>query len=1683
MTGTDLATDVSRRTDRTSYSIPEDGSPVTINTKKRKEKRDREQEGTLTKTSHQSQTSLLIEYYEGGKGSNVHSRPSVRVKVTPSGARKIKDTNEHIQITTAGSSRKPSYTRRISLGPRNTADRQIAESADDRSISSYTSAAEESSLAGRYPPVEIEVMHRDQGSDLSVASASRQRYIQQNPSEFSSIPTDSMLEENTGSVTPRLQRSRSFSKGAVSGTHDTLKTPSRRRSRSLSKERLAHQVMEKLEGKSRDASSGKRRHGSKHRSRSVSNEQIVGTTKSPKRRSSRHHQDEEVVSGVDSSLLSHSQLSPRRTSGDQYSFRSGTSKSSINNPKLIETVEEAIRRLILPEISTLKQEQKMQQNRHEFEWNNRMSIASGDGSGELIRRVSKHASAPDVSLRPKVVLNRDENNPGMVLSGNSVKGRKESRDNRNVESPSGRFERDMSEETVIHNEESSRKKSWDGHRWRDAAAGGFAGAVLTSAALEHHDSRSSVDKRERKRRRSKSHSRTASFAGSTEEIFNRHDVPPMPLRSEIYSSEVTRDSILSERTEEIGSPSERRRAEIRQVSRGSPLEVQSPASRTPNRTPISLRKSLGTHHSNLSREDLSIHSAHSDKSLHDENRRSMAAEVEYAGAATGAEVQTADLPEHDDINEHDEHAYTSRARNRGLSPIQSVASFKEENDLPNRDSLRQTRSSGSISSIDQRHGKASQMSINSLSSAASTKIARSNRPRGINLENEQDVLDQHALRDSDPVEGDYSAKDPAMDEWYERQHEQNDRYRESYGSSDFRDSTVDVKHLTNFTDESLDAPYLDKVTAAQQIQGIGANPEYIHTPVAVESAVASLLDPSVLSERSKVESKAYVESLEHYSKGGKSDDVEGSRDLGAENGGGEGHQGQLTQSLERLNEYKQHSEANSPRQSVARSLDDREESVHLGASGVPDLHDPMPAIGHGLDSEESDLTTNPSIIKGPIGGVHHDSRDHWPYQPTPPQSKNDFVSHSNEQSTHDSLKAAADGMLSAAALAQREKEWRESGKQSRERSIKDHVHSAADEHNSVNNHDLGPIPNTYMSNQPIPTPPMTKDEGYISARLSPEPKRNARGFSRGMTNIDDLMADDDPFVSDPRSRHLSANSHGMPSPLFDSATGQGIDRIQSKDIVALMDHVSRRDSSGSNNILTKVQLTVRDAQRNARDTEILVTLVRSAAEMRNSFEDMKRFIADQDEMLIDTGNKQHDRTIQKVIGGPRPQPLGTPRATRRASAEEEHMDDLPTKRRSVFKRALKGLSGRNSNDYGKIEEMFFQLLGEMEGLKAAHDIRPSANGTRPGSLNSYDNLRAAGPDGYEPEGQAGTSSSNGNHSGYFSNPPSRQASGMRGNEARRGSQNRISTVLEGDEELENREPVVLDHQIENNENLLTPTRDFPRGGSVPIDTPPQVHIPTGAQSNEHTPKTGTDKSRKHKSSNSSFFPKISRWSKTTASSVADNVKGTARRGERPISSASRSGSEGHYNANDHYDLHGDDRLRSNESLDDDTVGQENRPPSPLIPSQVSERPKYQAQRDSLNLQHPQPRLGPTQRYHTQLESQAHNFGSPISPTSDQWGSNPSLARFAPGPGNRHSGGAGNLSPISDAGYSEISAADQTAASTRPPKVRDDGPLVPARLAKSSAKDNKPTFASPLSSEHLAPEQRYSNGSAVYEQVR
>ena len=424
--------------------------------------------------------------------------------------------------------------------------------------------------------------------------------------------------------------------------------------------------------------------------------------------------------------------------------------------------------------------------------------------------------------------------------------------------------------------------------------------------------------------------------------------------------------------------------------------------------------------------------------------------------------------------------------------------------------------------------------------------------------------------------------------------------------------------------------------------------------------------------------------------------------------------------------------------------------------------------------------------------------------------------------------------------------------------------------------------------------------------------------------------------------------------------------------------------------------------------------------------------------------------------------------------------------------------------------MLMQLLGDVEGLRAVQHGQPIARDTRPASLNSVENTRAPTDAGYEPEGQAGTSST-GDRSGFFSNNSSRQADHWAPGSGRRDSANRVSTVLEGDEDpepLESHEQNVSNQRAIIGSDNLTPrqesrnSQEISRGMSVPLATPPRMHqAPNAALSNDNTPHVSSDgkANRRHKSTSSSFFPKISRWSKTTASSIGDNFRSNVLNTNkaRPYSQASQSGSNiGEYA----YEPHDDDRLRSNNSLTNDQYrDQENRPPSPLIPSQVSENPKYQAHRNSQNLQHPQPRQGPTGRYQHHLETEAQNYGefSPTSQTSSQWEHQQDVAPARTVDEGRYTHG-GHLSPISDAGYSETSSAMREmgraerevrlrssgssnsmgkSGPPRPPKVQDDEPLVPQRppkIAMSPATNRQATYVDHVSAAR--------SGSPAYDKV-
>ncbi|KAF4624331.1 hypothetical protein G7Y89_g13839 [Cudoniella acicularis] len=1768
----------SRVTEKSNYTLPEDGSPVTIST--RRKKGDKDSHGNLS--SNKSQTSLLIEYFEGGKDGKAESRrPSVRVKVTPSSKSRSRSTNDHIQITERKGTRKPSYTKRIQLSPSKSIE---GDGDDNNSLRSYRSATEESNVTSRGGgPIEVEIMPRRHGSPLIPSEGSK--FAQQNTSDISSMPANSFLDGKSTQSSER-KRSRSLSRGealaagaaagVVAGVAaDKLKTPSRRRSRSLSRERIvAQKAVEKVRGEN---SERRRKHRS--RSRSVSGE--LEGVKSPRRRSSRSHHEDSLLSGADSSVLN-SHLSGK--SGDAYSFRSGTSKSSINNPKLLETVEDAIRRLILPELTALKREQSKHTSRDR---DRRGSVTSGSAisrdsreDGSSTRRLSERGSGTDLSSKPKVTLNDSE-----VLSGNSVKGRKDRNLDRvrTEDSPRG-FERGSSEETAIQDgERVSKKRSSDRNRGLEAAAIGAGMGALTAAALHKHQSQDSIDseKKERRRRRTKSRSRGESLAESLEEEQEHETLPPMPLMmSDVNASEVTRASILSAESDRPHSASQEHRVTpVHEVSRGiaSPRGVASPSSltptRTPTRTPVALQQGLGTQHSNYSRGNLSLHSQHSEQQLRnqeyelDEQGRKVPMqgspeEEEYedsyveeertqpsnhnkaglAAIAAGAAVAAAAYHHADDdhedpeLLEDEQPSYYQNTQEvppplryvpygherRGLSPIQSVSGYTEGDPEPQQRSSRLTQSTGSYSSLNK--------SVQHKSPGRSLKSVDS-------LANRHDFPEvrQGGLTDSELTQD-------------------------------------------------------DRVATGQNVRGVAQNAEYVHTPIAVESAVASLVNASDLTGVSgysgnngkfgRRDSEASFDegSERHFTSRGNSPTKRGTqRDMeydGSDRGAssqrnsptkypeyelddagrkitmpkyGKTHTTEkaalagiaaaaATAVMRGRNKKVEMDETSyedpqeiigaplqksfkeralegqgqipSPRHSIDAPLSEAasHEPPQMTASGLPDLNNPMPEIGEYYD-DASDVTTNPSIIKGPIGGMQKGSRDHWPGHTTPPQPNLDTDMASRSQKSDANLKAAEAALVGAGALAtlanhsrqtsrDHDEEWqRTSGERKRDTLVTNPYegtspiaalggpldpnllpHSGFD----GNSHNYNSPKMGYQTGSPL-----LKDEGYISSApnarspgaATPEPRQKGVNFmDEELGGADGLGGD--PFYSPKHARHLSGMSHGMGSPIYDSATGNGIDRIQSKDIVALMDH-----------------LTVRDAQRSARDTEILVTLVRAAAEMRNSFEDMKRLLADTEDVVITEVQGNTEKSVQKIINGPRPLPPSAARSLRQGS-QDEMFDDIPNKKRNVFRRALKGLSMRSSNDLGKIEEMLVQLLGEVEGLKAAQGLKGGSSQ----HAESFSDLHQEGnyehDGGYEPEGNAGTSTaSHGSQSGHLSLPLSRGPSAARGFDGRKFSDHRISTVPEGDEEEQDaplshhsqrsrhavspqvmpaqlippqihQEPhdQIIRNNFENPERLQTPTREFTRGGSAPLGTPPQQQVTQASLSNENTPRT--DKSKKHKSSSSSgWIPKVSRWSETTASTVLRGFRSSGRSSskkgdEQFVEPPSRSGSDlGHYPEHDPY---GEDKLHTGFSQEQIQQPYEEPEPSMLPP----EDPKYKAHRNSLNLQHPQPRPGPTVRYQTALESQAVNFDQPMSPKSMDWGSSTSINRLPGQQTNRYStgtnntGGTGgeNLSPISDGSYSNGSASNQAPA--RPPKE----PLGPERQPKiRSGKLQKP---SPLSREHL-----------------
>ncbi|KNG51004.1 enoyl-CoA hydratase/isomerase family protein [Stemphylium lycopersici] len=1604
----DVETNVSNRTDRTSYSVPEDGTAITINTTTPTKPRNSTASSSLFHKKYPSQTSLLIEYFEvGNPEGHLRSRPSVRVRVTPSSRKSRNSTasaSDHLKITqTTRNPRKPSHTRRISLGTKSRDELIETRSVDYSDISNFSSI----------PPVDIELLPYDSDVDSDDG-----RYLPMT-SDVSSMPADSMTGA-TEILPPARRRSRSLERDAVTDSmvseaiKDTLKAPREQRSRSLSKDRITQRVMEKLQQQAAEGSTIKSKERSS-KSRDTSrrrDDELSSPRKSHRRRS----KDVDHVSGSDSLLSSNA---------DRRSAVSGT--SSINNPKLLATVEDAIKRLILPELNALKEENRTSRNMDKFDRTNRDSTAtyepvesttsSRDPSSK--RRVSKSSSAPKLHTnKPKVVLNKEGDDPGTLLTSGS---------SRKSERRSSRSSISSFAESTTRDEKSHRRKSKDekGMSQRDSALIGLAGAGLTTAALKHHTSREEKreekeeERKQRKHRSSRSiRSRSESVSESVhEEPRPKELVPPLPFNHSelIGGSELTRDSILSAETETKERPQSRSSASTAVTGTGAETPLQqvsrgyiSPSPQTPSRTPNALRQTLSSAQSNRSTGDARTSTPKSERSYTSRSK-------DDAGLSAAAAAKARAIEQSQPQASQYEIESDTQSR-RGVSPVQSEASYREEaNKTGSPRRFHSIRSGPSVSSLgDHFERRQSGLSIASLDSTTSTRAARTRkRPQGVTLESKRSILNEPT------TPGD-------TNEFFERNHEKNEQYRRELEDSPLTPPPANYNRLTQYTDDSVgDGPYNDQDPKLDQdLRKVGTVPEYVHTPLAVESAVASLYDQTEMSVRSSMASsplkKSTLSQVTTNPAYVQTDDVPAGQKWSAIREKAEA----LVQERNVENSPKQSiPRENSPRQSIAQSEDAEsiDSAPRMHHSAFPVGHDDMPEIGYGMEDYESDVTTNPSIIQGPIGGGdgYRDRTD-------------ELLSRQEER------ERTPTSFAKGAPHQRQEQPSPDSFDDRHQATVEDdydHPYPGETQYEQAG----------YAQSSRTPLSGQTgwKDEGYQSANqregYTPQNRNHSKLFD------DDGYGDeyDDADLGDPElfsgrnkhDRHVSGNSHGMDSPLYDAATGKGIDHIQSKDIVALMDH-----------------LTVRDAQRNARDTEILVTLVRSAAEMRTQLDDLKQFIKVQDNMIMNTTDKRVNIAEQRIMGGPRPQPMTPPRINRSNSDEE-----IETKKKNVFRRALKGLSaGKGDGDIKHIEAMLVQLLGEVEGLKQVNQLTLDQQ-ARSNSVTSYENLRASGDPGYEPEGRANTASSP-NQSGYFSNP----SSSRRIQDLHSGYDvaptNRISTVREeSDEEFDERS-----QRFENTERMTTPTQEAFHEKRRSLGTPPQASkAARDSQSQDDTPK------RKHKSNSSSIFgiPKISRWSKTTSSTNPESLPRNSSGEKRPYSAHSaRSGhsrsssQDDYYDDDEPYDQQEDDRLRSNTSLARDDRSSirsarsarsalSERSASPLIPEEhlyEMEDPKYQAHRNSLNLQHPQPRPGPTGRHQNNLETQAQIFepmrNSIGSPDYDQWGSMPSLAR------NRLSGvsapqGASILSPISsDGSYSQ--ASEQHGGPARPAKVLDDGPLVP-----------------------------------------
>ncbi|KAI8958517.1 hypothetical protein F5Y11DRAFT_38510 [Daldinia sp. FL1419] len=1642
-TPTELApSDVSRPADddRSHYSLPDDGTPVTIKTRGHKPNR--------------SQTSLLIEYFEGGKtsstvgGSAISERkPSVRVRLTPS---KTRGRTDHIQITETKSTRRRSVSRKPTTSSNITrSEPDMTDPEEVRSLHSYASATEESNVSRN--PIEVEIEPRSHrrrkvSSPLIPAVDSKaSAYPPPNMSDISAIPSDSFLDGNSGgnsggnSLSLNEKRARSPSRSESTPTEKT-----HRKVRSASHDRS---VMQKAVEK---ASKPERRHKSKSRTGSS------GDKENEKRRYKGSHK-ESLVSVADSSILS-SQMTASHRSYDTHS----SSKVSINNPKLLETVEDAIRRLILPELDAIKRERSQRDSRRTKDRESLSSLTSVSHEEISVPNKRKSDAAQSTKSRDR----RD-------------------REARNDLSPQSSLEQ-VSVLDDLQDEELTPRRDHD--KLTDAALGAaVAGAALRSRGDE---------KRQRRRRRAETpkHDVDERYMDGYEEAEHKV-VPPMPLQSEINPSDMTRTSILSAESERPHSASEEM-TPVREVTRGVALVDPAQETPSPSRSPIHTIQGLGTQHANVSHGDLKALPRKGNVDYQEDYRNE-----EYGNRYDDEYDEPSQLSEpglYDDespmqpfFGSQDVPAplryVPYQQERRGLSPIQSVSGFTEgESDMHGPRDSRTIHTASEVSSPEKSpydrdiHSPSS----SNLRNREFVDEASSLMSSGVGYRNptytEDSELDRvtsgqavHAVGGNAEMVHQNFAPESAVASLVEGSQLDPSLLSGSTGfRQDYRDSQISydavprsrgispTKRSAENRHETSDQQHNQSPVASQEHDPSTASREFVeydlneygqkvapanyrNSPTASESAITSgALQRALALKQQNEGQQILAENKESNSKGN------------AQN-----------QSFKERAKDSYRPNA-TPRHSVDRLSD--YDNPKMEASGIPDYNNPMPEIGYGGDEV--------SIVDGPLGGSEDGTREHWPEQSTPTHERSyaydrAVTPKANRPDTSygtGMADVAAATLATAGALAQShsrqpsqdpDDEWqRTSCDRKRDTLVTNPYEGASPIANlpGLDGNMLGATgfgADVYRGGFHTGSPGIPgADEGYISA--APNDASNVQGKD---------VESEDPFYAPKDARQLAGLSQAMGTPLYDPSTGTGIDRIQSKDIIALMEH-----------------LMVRDAQRSARDTEILVTLVRSAAEMRNSFEDLKRMLVDNADRVVDEVKEDTEKTVRRHIGGPRPFPGSSARSIQGGS--QAGTEDANTKKRNILRRALQGLSSKGANDLTRIEDLLNQLLDDVNVLKH-QTAGPVGTSTRAQSIEGIQpDMQYEQDRGYEPEGHAGTSTaSHASQSGHLSIPQSRGTSNRLASE-RKFSDHRISTVPEDEGEY-NDHSIPPPSQYEMHGGMLSPSSERSRGGSVPLGTPPQTaaQVQNYSMSNENTPRT--EESKKHKSrGSSSLFPKISRWSETTTSSIGRVFRssGASKKHDPPEDflrhPPSRSGSDlANYDQFQAHNAYEEDKLHSGfseqdlrspsvgEDLPDTTNIQQSQPVAytqhePITYS-TPEDPKYRVHRNSLNLQHPQPRQGQTERFRTALETSAQDYDNVMSPGSADWaGSVTSLNRFNVHNTNRYSdNSAMNSGHGDDYNWQQDMPSPSPLGPPRPPKepLDNSSPAQHDRVSKLSKKNGSP----------------------------